>query len=114
MWEAFQTWANDLGTRYGVNPVVFAAIYVGAIPFFLAAIAWLVRNARQGRSIVLPVLAAGACFVSSYVYLALVGRDIPVWVWAFLAALIGYGIWSTWRDVRRRIAAADKLSTRTD
>lgn len=110
MIDAISTWANGLGAQYGVNPVIFASIYIGAIPLFLANIAWLVRNARAGKPTVLPVMCAGACFVSAYVYLAIAGRNIPVWVWVFLAVLILYGIWSTVRDVRRKIAAKD-LST---
>lgn len=110
MIDAISTWANGLGAQYGVNPVIFASIYIGAIPLFLASIAWLVRNARAGKPTVLPVMCAGACFVSAYVYLAISGRNIPVWVWVFLAVLILYGIWSTVRDVRRKIAARD-LST---
>jgi hypothetical protein len=110
MIDAISTWANGLGAQYGVNPVIFATIYIGAIPLFLASIAWLVRNARAGKPTVLPVMCAGACFVSAYVYLAIAGRNIPVWVWIFLAVLILYGIWSTVRDVRRKIAARD-LST---
>lgn len=95
-------WFFGLGSQYGVNPVVFGAIYVGAIPFFLLSIAWLVRRLRAGRSIVVPVLCAGFCFVSAYLYLAVVGHDIPVWVWAALGLLVAYGAVSTIRDVRRR------------
>lgn len=95
-------WFLGLGSQYGVNPVVFGAIYVGAIPFFLLAIAWLVRRLRAGRSIVVPVLCAGFCFVSAYLYLAVVGRDIPVWVWGMLGLLIAYGAVSTIRDVQKR------------
>lgn len=97
-------WAGLLATgrNYGVDPLVFAAIYVGAIPFFLASIGWLVRRRRAGRSTVLPVLAAGLCFCSAYLYLAIAGRNIPLWVWGVLAVLMLYGAWSTVRDVRRR------------
>ena len=94
-----------LGAQYGVNPYVFGAIYVGAIPFFLASIGWLVKRKRAGASIVLPVLCAGFFFVSAYLYLAVAGRNIPIWVWVFLAALVAYGAWSTIRDVRSKVAA---------
>ena len=97
-----------LGAQYGVNPYIFGVIYIGAIPFFLASIAWLVKRKRAGQSIVLPVLCAGFCFVSAYLYLAVAGRNIPVWVWAFLGALIVYGAWSTVRDVRRKVAAREE------
>lgn len=102
---AVNDWVLGLGVAYGVNPYIFGAIYVGAIPFFLISVGWLVRRARAGRSRVVPTLCAGLCFVSAYLYLAIVGRDIPLWVWLFLAALVAYGAWSTVRDIRRKLAA---------
>ncbi len=106
MLEDANNWIIALGGQYNVNPYVFAAIYVGAIPFFFASIAWLVKRARAGRSTVVPTMLAGFFFVSAYLYLAIFGQDIPLWVWLFLAALILYGAWSTIRDTRRKIAAA--------
>ena len=107
MFDDIQAWFLSLGEQYGVDPLVFGAIYVGAIPFFLLSIAWLVRRARAGRSTVVPTLLAGFFFVSAYLYLAIAGRNIPVWVWIFLAALVAYGAWSTIRDTRRKIAAGE-------
>ena len=95
-------WFFGLGAQYGVDPVVFGAIYVGAIPLFLLSIGWLVRRLRARQSIVVPVLCAGFYFVSAYLYLALVGHDIPLWVWFALGLLVAYGAVSTVRDVRKR------------
>ncbi|GAB5347417.1 hypothetical protein [Alteriqipengyuania sp. 357] len=106
MLESINEWILAQGAQYNVNPYIFVAIYVGAIPFFFASIAWLVKRARAGRSTVLPTMLAGFFFVSAYLYLALFGQDIPVWVWIFLAALIVYGAWSQVRETRRKIAAA--------
>ena len=105
MIESAHQWFLSLGAQYGVNPYIFGAIYVGAIPFFLASIAWLVKRARAGRSTLLPTMLAGFFCVWAYIYLAGVGRKIPVWVWLFLAALVLYGAWTTVRDTRRKIAA---------
>lgn len=106
--DAAHQWFLGLGAAYGVNPYIFGAIYIGAIPFFLLSTAWLVRRARAGRSTVVPMLCAGLCFVSAYLYLAIAGRDIPVWVWLFLAVLVAYGAWSSVRDIRRKIANRDE------
>ena len=100
--NALYAWFFGLGTRYGVDPFVFGAIYVGAIPFFLLSTGWLVQRLRAGRSVVVPILCAGTCFVSAYLYLAIVGHGIPVWVWAVLGLLVAYGAVSTIRGVRRR------------
>lgn len=106
MIEGVQDWFLSLGREYGVNPLVFGTIYVGAIPFFFASIGWLVKRARAGRSTVLPTLCAGFCFVSAYLYLAIAGRNIPLWVWIFLAALVAYGAIANIRSVRAKIREA--------
>ena len=92
-----------LGARYGVNPIVFGSIYVGAIPFFTLSIAWLVRNLRRRRSIVAPVLSASFFFVSAYLYLIVVGRDIPVWVYLFIGGMVVFGAFSTLKKIRGQL-----------
>jgi thiol:disulfide interchange protein len=106
MIASINDWILALGAQYNVNPYIFAGIYVGAIPFFLASTAWLVKRARAGQSVVMPTLCAGFCFISAYLYLALVGRNVPIWVWIILAALVLFGAWSSIRDVRAKIQAA--------
>lgn len=108
MIDSFMEWFLSLGANYGVNPWIFGAIYVGAIPFFLASVGWLIKRARQGVSTIVPTMFAGFFFVSAYLYLAIAGRNIPVWVWVFLAALVVYGAFSTIRDTRRKIAAGQE------
>ena len=108
MIEAFRDWFLSLGTEYGVNPWIFGAIYVGAIPFFLASVGWVVKRARAGRSTVLPTMLAGFFFVSAYLYLAIAGRNIPPWVWIFLAVLIVWGAMAQVRNTRAKIRAGDE------
>lgn len=98
-----QAWVMGLGAQYGVNPIIFGAIYVGAIPFFLLFTALAIKRLRAGQPAVLPILAAGLCFVSAYLYLAIVGRNIPIWVWLFICVLVGYGAWSAIRDFRKKL-----------
>ena len=106
MFEALRDWFFSLGAEYGVDPIVFGAIYVGAIPLFTLSVAWLVRNVRRGRSPVVPALCAGACFVSAYVYLLAVGMNVPAWVYGAVAVLVVGGAWSAVRSVRAKVAAA--------
>lgn len=102
-WQAIKDWFLSLGRQYGVNPIIFGAIYVGAIPFFTASIAWLVRNYRKSKSIVLPTLSAGFFFVSAYLYLIIAGRNVPTWVYGFIAALVIFGSISTVKKVKTKI-----------
>jgi CHASE2 domain-containing sensor protein len=102
-WNAIQEWFLGLGAEYGVDPVIFGAIYVGAIPFFIASVAWIGYNVKRGKSIALPVMAAALCAMSAYIYLFIAGENLPHWVYAAVAALLAYGAWTTYRKVRRRV-----------
>ncbi len=104
--EFFQTvydWFMGLGDEYGVNPIVFGSIYIGAIPFFTLSIAWLVKNYRNGKSIVLPALSATFFFISAYLYLMIAGQNVPWWVYAIVVGLVLYGAWSTYNKVKSQI-----------
>lgn len=109
MLEGFKEWALELGAQYGVNPIIFAAIYIGAIPFFGLSITWLVKNYKRGKSIVMPVMTASFCFVSAYLYLAIVGKGIPTWVYVFIGVVLLYGAASTIRRVRARIQPDEQV-----
>lgn len=100
-------WFLSLGDAYGVNPIIFGAIYVGAIPFFTLSIAWLVKNYKQNRSIAFPVMSASFFFVSAYLYLMIVGQNVPWWVYAVVVGMLVYGGWSTWRKVKHKINETD-------
>ncbi len=104
MWETFTEWFLSLGEQYGVNPLIFGSIYVGAIPFFTLSIVRLIRNLRRKQSIVLPALSASFFFVSAYLYLLVVGHNIPLWVYGFIAVMIAYGVYSTVQKIRRQAA----------
>ncbi len=106
MLDDLHTWFFGLGDAYGVDPLIFGAIYVGAIPLFALSVAWLVRNVRRKRSPIVPALAAGACFVSAYVYLLIVGENVPLWVYGAVVILVVGGAWSAVRSVQSKIAAA--------
>lgn len=101
--QAGFAWVIALGSRYGVDPLVFAAIYIGAIPLFLFFSGLAVKRLRAQRPATLPIIAAGLCFISAYLYLAVAGRGIPAWVWLLLATLAAYGAWSAVRGARRKI-----------
>jgi hypothetical protein len=105
LWPALKEWFFGLGAQYGVNPLIFGGISVGAIPFFWLSVAWLVRNLRRGRSPFLPVLATSLCVLSAYIYLFIAGENLPLWVYALVVGLVGYSAYSTIATVRTRAQA---------
>lgn len=113
-WNAVQNWFLSLGTEYGVNPFIFGAIYVGAIPFFSLSIGWLIRNYRRGKSIVFPTLSAMFFFISAYIYLIFAGQNVPWWVYGVVVLLIVIGAYSTIKKVRKQICEVTETKTEND
>lgn len=109
--ELFKEWFFSLGEQYGVNPIIFGSIYVGAIPFFTISIGWIVKNYRENKSIVIPSLSATFFFISAYLYLIAVGENVPWWVYGIVILLVIYGAYSTVKKVRARIRIQDKSSS---
>jgi len=100
--QTIHEWLMGLSADYNVNPYIFAAIYVGGIPFFTASVAWIVRNKKSQKPITLPVLSTGLCMSSAYIYLMIAGEGVPVWVYVLIVGLLGYGIYSTFRKVKQK------------
>lgn len=106
--EDIQIWFLSLGENYGVNPLIFGAIYVGAIPFFSFSIGWLIRNFRKGKSVVLPAVSAMFFFISAYIYLIFAGKNVPIWVYGVVVVLVVFGAWSTIRKVRTQLRSMEE------
>ena len=102
--ENVRIWFFGLGENYGVNPLIFGSVYVGAIPFFSLSIGWVVRNYRRKKSIIMPALSAGFFFVSAYLYLIVAGRNVPYWVYLFVVAMVVFGAWSTIKKLRGKLS----------
>lgn len=106
-WESFLEWFNGLGEQYGVNPLIFGSIYVGAIPFFTICLGWLIKNIKQKKPFALPALLAGFFFISAYLYLIIAGQNIPAWVYGFILLLVVGGVYSTLSKIKTRVAEPD-------
>jgi hypothetical protein len=103
IWKTIHEWLMNLSASYNVNPYIFAIIYVGAIPFFMASAAWIIRNKKKGKALKLPILSTGFCMSSAYIYLIIVGENEPIWVYLLIIGLLGYGIYATFRKVKDKI-----------
>ncbi|MEM9158234.1 MAG: hypothetical protein AAGB46_04225 [Verrucomicrobiota bacterium] len=107
LWQNAKNWFLSLGTEYGVDPIIFGAIYVGAIPFFTLSVAWLVNNVRKKKPIALPTISSGFFFISAYLYLLIAGRNIPWWVYAIVAFILIYGSYSSYQSIRKKLKKAE-------
>ncbi|TDG34829.1 hypothetical protein EZJ43_16620 [Pedobacter changchengzhani] len=102
-WHVFKDWFLSLGGKYNVNPFIFGAIYLGAIPFFFASLYWTVRNIKNKKSVFIPILLTGFFFISAYLYLIVVGKNIPVWVYVFIGIMVVYGVYSAIGKVKSKL-----------
>ena len=105
-WSTFSEWFFNLSAEYGVDPLIFGALNLGAIPFFWISVAWFVRNQRRGKPVALPILATGLCVLSSYIYLFVAGENLPVWIYVLAASLLSYSLYSAINTVRNRAVRA--------
>ncbi len=104
-WHAIQDWVLALGQEYGVNPVVFAVIYFGGIPFLVLSIAWVIRNRKRSRPVHFPLLSAGGFWISAYMYVVVAGENIPLWVYGILVIFALTGGWKMLQLAMNRSAA---------
>ena len=111
MWEDIVAWLLSLGDEYGVDPVVYAVIYIGALPFFIGSVAWLVRTIRRRGPIGLPLLSTAVFFSLPTLYVFLAGRNLPQWVYVVLVGLAVVGAVITVRRVREQVRARDGRAT---
>jgi ABC-type Co2+ transport system permease subunit len=100
--ETLQEWMMGLSAEYSVNPYIFATIYIGAIPFFMASIGWIIRNLKREKPLALPILSTGFFLSSAYLYLLVAGENIPYWVYLVVVILLGYGLYTTYQRVNKK------------
>lgn len=103
LWEAIKEWFLSLGKDYNVNPYIFGGIYVGAIPFFFLCLGWTIRNIRKKKAFLLPLMLTSLFFISAYLYLIIVGKNIPVWVYVFIGLVVAYGAYTTLQKIEKKL-----------
>lgn len=93
-----------LGIHYGVNPLVFAVLYLAHHPLFWGTMAWLAARVRAKRP-VRPVVALGVLFwLLPYLYVFAFGRGLPWWVYGSAAVVLAVGGAHAVREIRRRLS----------
>lgn len=100
-------WVLRLGDDYGVDPLVYALIWVGSLPIFLLSLGWLVRSLRRREPLMPSLISAAFFFLAPTLYVFAAGRNLPAWVYVLLIVLTIVGAVATIRNVRARLGRAD-------
>ena len=92
---------------YGVDPVIFLVIYLASAPIFYYSLFRMARALAKklGGEIILWSTVFLATVVAPFVYVLLFGRNLPWWVYVVIAALVGQGVFSLIRNLRKKPAA---------
>ncbi len=94
-----------MGAAHGVNPALFAALYLTHHPLFWGTMAWLTARVRR-RQPVGGVAALGAFFwLMPYLYVLGWGRSLPLWLYGCVALALIVGGGHALREARRRMAS---------
>jgi hypothetical protein len=107
MWDDLLAWLGRLGEDYGVDPLIYAILYVGCAPLFFGSLAWLVRSIRRREAVVGPAISAAFFFSLPTLYVFVAGRNLPAWVYALLVAAAAVGAAVVLRRVRLALRRSD-------
>jgi len=107
MWDDLLAWLGSLGEEYGVDPLIYAILYVGAAPFFFGSMAWLIRRIRRREAFLVPAISAAFFFSLPTLYVFVAGRDLPAWVYAVLIGLAILGAIGAGRRIRSALRGSD-------
>ena len=88
--------------RYGVDPVIFLAIYLISVPIFYYSLVRMMRAIarKRGNEVMIWSMIFLCSIVAPFIYVLFFGRNLPWWVYAIIALLIGQGIFSLIRKLR--------------
>lgn len=93
----------EIGTTHGVNPWIFAALYLAHHPLFWGTMAWLTIRVRAKKPVAGVILMAAFFWFLPYAYIFLFGRGMPLWAYAVAAAFVAVGGTHAWKEVHHRL-----------
>lgn len=95
-----------LGGQYGVDPVLFAVLYLAHHPLFWGTMAWLAARVRRRRPVAVPITLGVFFWLMPYAYVFLFGHNLPWWAYALAGVVLIVGGTHMVNEVRKRLAAA--------
>ncbi|MCE1273599.1 MAG: hypothetical protein HGB01_06105 [Chlorobiaceae bacterium] len=93
----------DARQARGIDPLVFGMIYFGSIPFFMASMAWLVRNISSKKPPLLPAILTIIFWTAAYLFLNAAGTSIPAWVYLSVAGVVAIALGIAWAAMNHNL-----------
>ena len=95
-------WIIELGEKHEVDPLILGSLYLVSKLCFFSLLAWVIKNLRGKKPLLIPLLLASLSFSLPYMYLIIAGRNISVWVYIFIALMFIYGGYSIWKKINEK------------
>jgi hypothetical protein len=103
-WQTIYDYYFEISTKYAVNPVVFISIHAVCTPLLMLNIWWLLRTKKQGKTALAPMLCAIVLYNIANVYLVVVGRNIPLYIYLMLVVFTLYSGYISVKKIREKLA----------
>jgi hypothetical protein len=89
---------------YGVNPIIFMAIYLVCVPIFYYSLIRTIRAIAKklGNEVMLWSAIFLCATIAPFLYVVVFGRNIPWWVYIIIVLLVGQGVWSFIMKLRKK------------
>jgi hypothetical protein len=100
--DYINSWLTHVRNNYGVNPLIFGAIYcAGIIPFWLSVykIAAGLRK-KTFKQVKIFAIVLAIVIIAPFTYVAVWGHNLPFWFWIIAGILIAYSIYSVFRKLK--------------
>jgi len=91
-----------LGAQYGVNPLIFAALYLAHHPLFWGTMAWLAARLKAKKPVAAVITLGVFFWLLPYSYVFVFGRGLPWWAYALAAVCLGVSGWHVNKEIQRR------------
>ena len=104
--EKLWSHVERMGHDHGVDPILFAVLYIAHHPLFWGTMAWLAVRVRRKQPVVFQIVLGAFFWLMPYLYILVFGHGLPRWV--YVAAVIGLVVGGRHAvmHIRERLAAS--------
>lgn len=107
MTEQALEWLHHVQVQHGVDPLVFAVLWVVFhVGLFYVCVGLAAVRFKRGQSLTHWLAGAAFNYFLPYFYIMLFGRNLPPFVWALIALLMVVSFFVMRLKLRARLASA--------
>lgn len=102
----FKDYVIALGEKHQVDPLLLGSLYLVSKVSMVCFLGWAARRFSLKRPVTLQLLLASISFSIPYLYLLIVGRNLPFWIYIFIALMFIYGAYTIRKKLMTKTTGA--------